>query len=415
MMKRCAVAAIVMAMIAGCSSGASVSKQSEAANGSASVPAAAATDTSAATLGSTLGSTVSSTGPTTPNSPTDLRGLCPDPIVIQTDWNPEAEHGGIYELVGPDYVVDADNKSVTGTLTFHGENTGVHLEVRAGGPAIGFQTPPVIMYQRPEIMLGFVGTDGAISSSVKAPVVAVFGSLEKSPLMIMWDPETYPDVNSIADLGGPQVPIRYFESEQYMAYLVQKGVVGPGQLDGSYNGDPKVFVQENGRIAQQGFASAEPYLYEHDLVAWHRPLKFQLIHDTGWQPYYQTLAARPEVIEALPKCFEKLVPMLQQAAVDYLDNPGRTNALILDLVPKYDTGWVYSAELAAYAVTTMGDLGLVGNGSDKTIGNFDEKRVQDFLDTALPVLDGPGSDLKPGLSASDLYTNRFIDPTIGTR
>ena len=34
-----------------------------------------------------------------------LSGICPDVVTIQTDWNPEAEHGWIYEMVGDDPVV----------------------------------------------------------------------------------------------------------------------------------------------------------------------------------------------------------------------------------------------------------------------------------------------------------------------
>ena len=32
-----------------------------------------------------------------------LAGVCPDVVTIQTDWNPEAEHGCLYEMVGDDY------------------------------------------------------------------------------------------------------------------------------------------------------------------------------------------------------------------------------------------------------------------------------------------------------------------------
>jgi hypothetical protein len=32
----------------------------------------------------------------------DLSGVCPATISIQTDWNPEAEHGWLYQMIGPD-------------------------------------------------------------------------------------------------------------------------------------------------------------------------------------------------------------------------------------------------------------------------------------------------------------------------
>ena len=38
-----------------------------------------------------------------------LRGICPDPIVIQTDWFPTPERAAAYHLVGPGGKIDANN------------------------------------------------------------------------------------------------------------------------------------------------------------------------------------------------------------------------------------------------------------------------------------------------------------------
>ncbi|NBV81769.1 MAG: hypothetical protein EBR63_00590, partial [Actinobacteria bacterium] len=81
----------------------------------------------------------STTQPTETSAATnaiDLRDACFSPIVVQTDWYPQAEHGGIYELLGSDYVVDATRGATTGSLVFQGVDTGVDLEIRAGGPFI---------------------------------------------------------------------------------------------------------------------------------------------------------------------------------------------------------------------------------------------------------------------------------------
>ncbi|MAG09445.1 MAG: hypothetical protein CL494_03425, partial [Actinobacteria bacterium] len=32
-----------------------------------------------------------------------LAGICPDPLVIQTDWHTESEHGALYNLLSDDY------------------------------------------------------------------------------------------------------------------------------------------------------------------------------------------------------------------------------------------------------------------------------------------------------------------------
>ncbi len=76
-----------------------------------------------------------------------LKGICPDTITLLTDWNPEAEHGFLYQLLAPNPTVDTKEVSVTGALVDHnGNDTGVKLKVRSGGPAVGFQTVTSQLY-----------------------------------------------------------------------------------------------------------------------------------------------------------------------------------------------------------------------------------------------------------------------------
>src|SRR5688500_3178920 len=114
----------------------------------------------------------SSTGPTlTPGSGSlDLAAVCPATVVVQAAWTPEAEHGALYHLLGQTYTIDEGAKKVSGPLVAQGKDTGVKVEIRAGGPAIGFQNAGAQMYAAPTIMLGQVATDDAIGLSAKQPV-----------------------------------------------------------------------------------------------------------------------------------------------------------------------------------------------------------------------------------------------------
>ena len=151
---------------------------------------AAAPDTTAAAPDTTAAATGAS-----------LKGICPDPIVIQTDWFPEAEHGALYELIGDDYKVDGDNNVVSGSLIGSGgAASGIGIEVRSGGPSVGFQGPDAQMYTDPSITMGYSGT-GAAATFAKTPLLSVVAPLEKNPQIILWDPATYPDVKTIDDLG----------------------------------------------------------------------------------------------------------------------------------------------------------------------------------------------------------------------
>ena len=101
-----------------------------------------------------------------------LKGVCPDPVVVQTDWWPEPEHGATYQLLGPGYKLDVGKKRVTGPLVTQGKDTGVRIELRAGGPAIGFQQTSAQMYLDKSITLAFVFTDSAVQFSAKQPTLA---------------------------------------------------------------------------------------------------------------------------------------------------------------------------------------------------------------------------------------------------
>ncbi|GMA34017.1 hypothetical protein [Demequina litorisediminis] len=87
----------------------------------------------------------------------DLSGVCPADIKIQTDWNPEMEHGHLYAMLGDEYEVDANNKSVTGPLIASGEDTGVDITILSGGPAVGYAQPNAQALLRPVDLHGIRG------------------------------------------------------------------------------------------------------------------------------------------------------------------------------------------------------------------------------------------------------------------
>jgi hypothetical protein len=338
----------------------------------------------------------------------DLTGVCPETIVIQTDWFPESEYGAVYNLLGDDYEVDVDNKIVSGPLISAGQPTGVDVEIRAGGAA-GSGDVETLTYTDDSITFAFGTTDGQILAWENTPLMSVVAPLEISPLMIMWDPETYPDVTSIADLGGQEITVNMFPGSTFSDVFVAQGLLTAGQIDPSYDGGPSRFISEGGAIAQQGFASSEPFLYENVFEDWLRPIEYQLIHDAGFQTYSQTLAIRPDDLETLRPCLEAFVPVVQRSAVEFVSDPSRTNAAIVDIVEQYDTFWVYTPELAEYSVQTQAELGLTGNGPDDVIGNLDPDRVE----TLLQQLRDADLEVPDDLVAADLYTNEFIDDTIG--
>jgi hypothetical protein len=342
----------------------------------------------------------------------NLRGVCPATIVIQTDWFPETEYGVYYHMLGPNPNVDVARKRVSGPLIAEGQDTGVRLEVRSGGPATDFKLVSEQMYTDHSITLGQVNTDEAIRFSGTQPTLAVAAPMEISPFMIMWDPKTYPQFNIIADIGQTKAKVLYFKGDTYMEYLIGSGIIRRGQVDDSYDGSSTKFLAAKGTLTQAGFATSEPYIYAHDLKAWDKPMGYALVNDTGYPMYPQALSIRPADKQKLAPCLKKLVPIIQRAQIDFLNNPDQTNAFVIKTVKDYNTFWTYSAGLADYAITKMRQ-DFVNNGADHTLGNFDTARVQRMIDIVTPILIGQRQPPRTGLQPADLFTNEFVDPNIG--
>ncbi|WP_158647845.1 hypothetical protein [Nocardioides houyundeii] len=338
-----------------------------------------------------------------------LSGVCPDTVVFQADWEPEAEHGGVYEMLGEGYEIDTDAKSVTGPLVAGGEDTGVALEIRIGGNSVGFQSAQSLLYQDRDILLGYGRVGDQLIAQQDTPVTAVMAAMEKSPYAVYWDAQTYPDVKTMGDLKATGATIHVGSlPETWIDYLVAEGVLDKSKLDRSDAPKPATFVAAKGKDAEVGFITAEPFMYEEEIAEWGRPVVGDLVADNGYPEYFQAISVRTSDVEAQADCLKALVPIMQQAHVDYAEDPTATNELVVELVEAYDTGWVYTPEGAEYAHDKGLELGIVANGADGAIGSFEADRVQTLMDI---VEKHAGADLD-GLGPEDMFTNEFIDPSI---
>ena len=378
---------------------------SSSSSSSSTTPSAAASTTASAASGAT-------------SSKVDLAGVCPATVVVQTDWNPEADHGALYQMLGPNPSINTGQKSVTSDLYANGQPTGVKLQIRAGGPAIGYSTVSAEMYEDKSITLGYVSTDEAVEFSGKLPTTAVFAENNLSPFIVMWDPKTYPGVDTIKQLGtalaAKKGVVYYFAGAAYMDYLTGAGYLPKSETDGSYNGTPSQFVEAQGKDAQQAFATAEPYIYSHEVQAWDKPVKYQLVSATGWQPYPEAMSVRTSQLSKLAPCLKKLVPVMQQADVDYLKSPTTTNQLIDTLVDKYNNGWTYDLKVGDYAAATYKKLRLASDAGNAYVGAMSAPRVAKLIKLATPIFDTTkGAGVKSGVTPGDLFTNKFLSHKIG--
>jgi hypothetical protein len=358
------------------------------------------------------GDTVSGARPSASASgAASLAGVCPATVTIQSNWWAQAEDGAIYRLLGGDLQVDQQHKRVTGSLVSDGVDTGVKLQIRSGGPANGFVPAASVLYTDPSVLLATADTDQVMQLAATRPVKAVVAPLERSPVVLMFDPAQH-SFRSVADIGRAGTRVLYFQGATYMEYLIGSGQLKRSQVDAGYAGTPDRWVAARGSIVQQGFLTNEPFAYENELPAWNKEVAWLLVADAGYPVYPETLTIRPDREQAESACLKRLVPIIQRSAVGYLADPAATNALIVRLTQDYDA-YPYSAQRAAYAARVMRDNGIVGNGPDETLGNFDRARVGRLLDIVRPVFDRAGQPVPTGLSADDVVTNAYIDPRVG--
>ncbi len=343
--------------------------------------------------------------------PLQLAGSCPARVVLQAAWYPTADLAVPFQLLGADRSVDAKRKRVSGSLVAGGKDTGVELEFRSGGPATGFQTAPAVMYADRSITLGFTNVDEILGLSAGQPMQAVIAPLNGDPQVLIWDPRTHPEFTGIADIGQTDTPIVHSaNATTVFGYLTGSGILRARQLDASYDGSPSRFVASGGRVVVQGYATNEPYVYEH-LPSWRRPVTYQLVQETGYPNYANVLAVRSGDRERLAPCLRKLVPILQQAQIDFMAEPAAALDRIVEAVEAFRAGFTYDRAAADFGVCQLRDLGLVSNSIAGVLGGFDPNKLDRMVDIVRPLLAAQRRPMRPGLSAADVATNDFVDPT----
>ena len=345
---------------------------------------------------------------------------CPEKIVIQLDWFPQADPGGVYNLIGPNGDQDASNGKYTGPLQAkyaepYGDNVPI-IEIRDGGSLAN--NPAAEMYIDDSITFIQFQTDLAVQFSKQFPTLSVVTTLDGHPAVFMWDPLEYPGATTIADVSDAGATFLVFDGQSaWLRYLVATDQIEADQIDPSYFGGPDRFIAEDG-VAQIGFVTDEIYKYEHEFEEYGRDIAFQLVGDTGfeWYPGSGQLLIRPEDQSELDSCLKLFVPTVQQSAIDYMTTDfGPVNTSLIKLVEDMASFWTMTEAGSQDAIKQYLEHGLFSNGSDgdDTFGNWDMARVQRVIDILLPILTADGLDtFDPDLTADGLVTNEYIDPNI---
>lgn len=334
-----------------------------------------------------------------------LSGVCPSTVKIQSSWYPQPAKGAMYQLVGPDGTVDLDKGSYSGSVG------GVTVSILAGGPFLGNQSVQARMYQDDSILLGEISTDDGIEISQDQPVIAVMATLQKSPKSVIYDPETYPDLTSIADVKATGATVLKAGEDASTDLLVANGGLDKDQVDYSWDGSPGRFVTADGKDMLIDYADQASYRFEH-LEQWGKKVGAISLADAGYTTYENSLSVTAANKTKYDDCLKALVPMIQQAAADYAADPTPVDEAMETYATDADSPSTLSPESDAYSVDYYNQNGIFGAGTDGVVGSFDTDRVDQLITSMQPVLTEDNIDVPSDLSAADLVTNEYLDTTI---
>jgi hypothetical protein len=344
--------------------------------------------------------------------PGTLTGTCPDRVVVQAAWYPTADVAVPFQLLGPDWSVDAKRQRVSGSLVDGGKDTGVVLEFRSGGPATGFQTAPAVAYADDAVTLAFTNVDEIVGVSGAQPMTAVLAPLNGDPQVLIWDPARHPEFNIVQDVGQTDTKVVYSgNARTVFGYLTGSGILRSSQLDASYDGSPSRFVAAAGQDVVQGYATNEPHVYE-SLPQWGKPVRYGLIQDTGYPNYANVLAVRSGDRDRLAGCLRQLVPILQRGLVAFMADPRPALQKIVTSVAAFKAGFVYDESAAVYGVCQLRTLGLVSDSIDGVAGGFDRSKLQRMIDITRPVLATTGTEIDADLSVDRIASSDYLDRTV---
>jgi hypothetical protein len=333
---------------------------------------------------------------------------CPATVVLQTNWFPEPEHAAAYALIDPaEATTDPDAGIYSGPAIV---DPNITIEVRSGGPFIGFQQSTALLYSDDSIMLAMIDTDESVKLSADQPTKAVYTPLQVNPQILFWDPERY-SFDDLADIGQSDATVLYFQGATYMDYLIAQGDVRADQVDGSFDGSVTRLVADE-PVVMQGYITQEPYRLKVDFPDYGRDVDSFLIADSGYDIYAAAWSGKPEVVEAQSECLAQLVPAMQQSQIDYMDDPEPINQAISDYLVEIDQFFQVSPELGAEIHRVMQEEGLVTDGTDGVFGSFDAERMERMTTLLADIYAESGVDVAEGLTAEDIYTNEFLDPSI---
>lgn len=278
-------------------------------------------------------------------------------VVLQTDWFPQAEHGGFYQALAKGFYADA----------------GLDVQILPGGPGAGIK----LKVARGDADFGMLKSDDVIVAASRGmPFTLVMATMQHDPQAVMVHESspvrTIPDLNGRVVIASPSMTwIPYVQKKYGIKFDLKPNVYGLGE-----------FLATPDAI-QQCLVTNEPYFARKN----GRAVRTVSLAESGYD-CYPSVFCRQEFARKSPA----LVRAFAQASIrgwrDYLESdPSPAHQLILARNPQT------SAEFLAFSREQLIARRLVHGDAAKgeDIGRLERERIAGEIRTLidLKILDAP--------------------------
>ncbi len=356
------------------------------------------------------GTTAGTTAGTTEVSEAPAEAVCPKKLTIQSDWFPELEHGGTYQLIGPDGTASKDTVSYSGPVQAQYAVGGLE-EIEIGTIKFDKQNSAILLDG--EADMAYINISDVIKDSAAVPMIAIAKTLDKDPQMVMWDP-TQNDIQKPEDIAASGAKVLHFPGTSYIDFMIGKGYMSADQSNATYDGSDAKWVADGGDFFQQGFATNEVYKYENE-VAWKdgapADVSFYTVGEMGFDNYPAAITMMKDRADELDACLTLLVPKMQQAWVDFLNDPKPITDVMIEINTTHDGFWGLSADLNTAGLALLEEKEMAANSADGTYCSFEADRVQGLYDSLKEIYDAQGTEITDDVTT--VYTNKYCEGAPG--
>ncbi|MFN3254273.1 MAG: hypothetical protein ACE37B_01125 [Ilumatobacter sp.] len=334
----------------------------------------------------------------------EAAAVCPSNLVIQTDWFPELEHGGTYQLIGPGGTASKDTVSYSGPVQPQYAVGGLEtIEIRT----VNFDKSNASVLADGDADMAYITSSDIIKDSGAIPLVGIAKTLDQDPQMVMWDP-TLHDIQSPEDIAATGAQVLHFPGTSYIDYMISAGQMTAEQSNPSYDGSDGAWVADGGTFFQQGFATNEIYKYEND-IAWKdgapADVSFYTVGELGFENYPAVITMLQSRAEELDECLQVLVPAMQQAWIDFLADPKPVTDRLITINEEHDGFWALSEGLNEAGMGLIESEGYALNSADGTYCSLDEDRLQTLYDILAPIYADQGTEIADGIDG--IFTDKY--------